>query len=282
MYLEESFEILFELLGESFPWFVAMLTMLLITTVIAWQQFIPLKWLPGIFVVIIAVTLGGFFLVPEDKAWATANNLLPFMLAGWLLLMFAGTRYQKKHNKGKVLRWQRDSIKESKRGVIKEIEYYGSLPYVFDGFMDVPKLSEGDMRITCARKHPAEPEKNWVPSYEFDIYCSGERIGEIRLRVGFTEGMYYSGHVGYIINEMYRGKGYAARACRLLVPVAKYHGMTKLLITNEDGNAASYRVCEKLGARFVRTAQLPHWHDMYEEGHRYMNIFEWDLDNHGN
>jgi len=89
--------------------------------------------------------------------------------------------------------------------------------------------------------------------------------------------MYYSGQVGFAISEVHRGKGYAARACRLLVPVAKYHEMTKLLMTNIDGNIASYRVCEKLGAKFVRKVELPDWHDMYNEGHRYMNIFEWDM-----
>jgi len=36
-------------------------------------------------------------------------------------------------------------------------------------------------------------------------------------------------------------------------------------------------VCEKLGARLVRVARLPEWHDLYKEGRRFSNIFEWEV-----
>ncbi|MCL2573477.1 MAG: GNAT family N-acetyltransferase [Defluviitaleaceae bacterium] len=170
----------------------------------------------------------------------------------------------------------------AKRDVIREIAYYDSLPCVFEEFMDVIAIGGNPVSISNVEKQPADPSKNWVPSYLFDICKDEVGIGEIRLRIGFTEGMYYSGHVGYEIDEAYRGNGYALHACCLLVPIARYHGMTKLLITNDDGNTASYRVCEKLGAKFIRKAKLPSWHDMYVEGHRYMNIFEWDLMKYGN
>jgi len=68
------------------------------------------------------------------------------------------------------------------------------------------------------------------------------------------------------------------RACRLLTYVAKSHKMGKLLITNGHKNEASKRVCEKLGAKWVRMARLPEWHDLYEEGLRFVNIFEWSID----
>ncbi|MCL2376889.1 MAG: GNAT family N-acetyltransferase [Defluviitaleaceae bacterium] len=161
--------------------------------------------------------------------------------------------------------------------VEKEIAHYNSLPYEFEDFMDEPKLSDGVICLKLETKHPADPEKDWVPMYEFGIYAGDERVGDCRLRIGYSEGMYYSGQIGYAVDETHRGKGYALRACRLLAKVAKHHKMVKLLITNDDGNIASYRVCEKLGAKFIRKAELPTWHDMYEEGHRHMNIFEWDL-----
>jgi len=161
-----------------------------------------------------------------------------------------------------------------------EIAHYNALPFEFEGFMDAPNLSDGVIRLELATKHPADPEKGWVPMYEFDIiaFADGGRVGDCRLRIGYSEGMYYSGQIGYAVDEVHRGKGYALRACRLLAQAAKYHKMVKLLITNDDGNIASYRVCEKLGAKLVRKAELPIWHDMYEEGHRHMNIFEWDLE----
>ena len=45
--------------------------------------------------------------------------------------------------------------------------------------------------------------------------------------------------------------------------------------------AYDFAVCkggEKLGARLVRKAQLPEWHDLYKEGQRYANIYEWSVE----
>jgi RimJ/RimL family protein N-acetyltransferase len=160
----------------------------------------------------------------------------------------------------------------------KEIAYYNNLPCIFDGFIDLPELTDGEIRLVCTAKKPAIPEKKYVPAYEFAVCKSGEKIGEINLRLGYTDGLYYGGQIGYGINEKYRGNGYAAAACRLLLPVMKAHGMKKVLISNNQDNAASRRVCEKLGARLVRLARLPEWHDLYREGKRFVNIFKWSVE----
>jgi len=161
---------------------------------------------------------------------------------------------------------------------IQEIAYYNSLPVIFDGFVDIPGLSDGEIELYCAAKNPAIPEKRWVPSYTFEIRREGSRVGEIYFRVGYSDSLYYSGQIGYVVDEQHRGHGYAGKACRLLVPVIRAHGMKKVLITNAPTNIASRRTCEKLGARFVRKARLPEWHDRYKEGLRYMNIFEWSIE----
>ena len=161
--------------------------------------------------------------------------------------------------------------------VKKEIEYYNSLPCVFDGFLDTGELSDGVIHLVCIAKNPAIPEKKWVPAYDFAICKGSEKIGMINLRIGYTDGLYYGGQIGYNIDAPYRGNGYAGRACCLLQPVAKAHRMTKLLITNNYTNSASKRVCEKLGARLIRVARLPEWHDLYQAGQRFQNIFEWTI-----
>jgi RimJ/RimL family protein N-acetyltransferase len=165
----------------------------------------------------------------------------------------------------------------------KENGYYNSLPCVFNGFIDMPLLQDGEIRLVCTAKNPEVSEKKWVPSYDFAICLGSEKIGSINLRIGYGGGfygsqLYYGGHIGYNIDEKHRGNGYAGMACRALLPVAKAHGMEKLLITTRDTNRASQRVCEKLGMRLVRIARVPQWHDLYTEGgYRYVNIYEWSI-----
>jgi len=165
----------------------------------------------------------------------------------------------------------------------KEIAYYKTLQLVFDGFIDVPELSDGMIHLVCTAKRPSIPEKKYVPAYDFAICKGGEKIGEINLRIGYggfgpdESSLYYGGQIGYNVDEQHRGNGYAVRACRLLLPVAKAHGMTKMLITNNITNTASRRVCEKLGARLVRTVRLPEWTYLYKNGQRFSNIFEWSV-----
>jgi RimJ/RimL family protein N-acetyltransferase len=166
----------------------------------------------------------------------------------------------------------------------KEIAHYKTLPVVFDDFIELPELTDGVIHLVCTAKKPANAEKKYVPAYDFAVCKGSEKVGEINLRIGYSGfgpdecSLYYGGQIGYGINEKYRGNGYAVRACRMLAPVAKAHGMAKLLITNNHTNTASRRVCEKLGARLVRVARLPEWHDLYKEGQRFMNIYEWSVE----
>jgi tagatose 1,6-diphosphate aldolase len=162
--------------------------------------------------------------------------------------------------------------------VQKEIDEYIALPCVFDGFADPPRLSDGEIELVCAEKKPAIPEKNYVPAYDFDICKDGQRIGGINLRAGYTASLYYGGNIGYNIDQSQRGHGYAEKACRLLVPVIKAHGMKKVIISNEKDNLASKRTCEKLGAKFMRVATLPEWTELYRDGQRFVNIFEWNIE----
>ncbi len=48
-----------------------------------------------------------------------------------------------------------------------------------------------------------------------------------------------------------------------------------VLITNSVENVASRRVCEKIGAKFLHTVSLPADQELYREGQRAVNIFEW-------
>jgi len=156
------------------------------------------------------------------------------------------------------------------------IEEFIALPYEFAGFID-SYLSNGEIHLECTKQSPADPVKKYVPAYHFDIKKADEKVGEINLRIGYTEGLYYGGNIGYGIEETYRGNGYAVEACKLVSSIAKGHGMRILFITNDALNTASRRVCEKLGAQFIEKVALPEWTDLYKEGQRFSNIFAWEI-----
>ena len=137
-------------------------------------------------------------------------------------------------------------------------------------------LSKYNVKLVCREYAPANPEKKYVPGYKFNITekSSGTVLGGIDLRLGFTEGLYYGGHIGYLVKPDYQNMGIATVACKIVLQIAKAHGFKKIIITNSPSNKASARVCEKSGAKLIRVAKLPEWTEMYKEGDRYKNIYE--------
>jgi tagatose 1,6-diphosphate aldolase len=76
--------------------------------------------------------------------------------------------------------------------------------------------------------------------------------GWITLRLALTEQLRrYGGHLGYGVNEAFRGHRYAARSCALLFPLIRSHGIDPLLITCAADNVASRRTCDLIGASLV-------------------------------
>lgn len=93
--------------------------------------------------------------------------------------------------------------------------------------------------------------------------------GGIGLRIGSTREleMYY-GHFGYNVFPPVRGNHYAERACRLLLPLARAHGLRRLWITCNPENLASRRTCERLGCSLVEIVTLPLGHPLQLRGER--------------
>lgn len=83
--------------------------------------------------------------------------------------------------------------------------------------------------------------------------------GEIALRIGDSESLFYLGHIGYHINPPYRGKREAFHACRLCVPIIKALGMNSFVVTTDMDNAASIRTCENLGCVLESIVDVPEW-----------------------
>lgn len=126
-------------------------------------------------------------------------------------------------------------------------------------FVDPALQVDGDLRLILTERVPAESSPWGVPAYTFRMQLeSGEYVGRIRLRVGWNENVIrYAGQIGYAVEAPYRGRRYAERACRLIVPLAKQHGMTALWITCQPDNAPSRRTLERLGAEYVGLLDVP-------------------------
>ena len=91
--------------------------------------------------------------------------------------------------------------------------------------------------------------------------------GGIGLRIGNQYDLVmYSGHIGYHVYPPAQGHRYAERACRLLFPLARQHGLTTLWITCNPDNFASRRTCERLGGELVEIVQVPVENPLYQRG----------------
>ena len=87
---------------------------------------------------------------------------------------------------------------------------------------------------------------------------NGARIGNLSVRIADSEYIVqYFGHIGYGVHPLFRGHRYAARACRLVLPVLAHHDIDPIWIT-----------CELIGAELVNIVDLPKDIDLYLVGDR--------------
>lgn len=95
----------------------------------------------------------------------------------------------------------------------------------------------------------------------FDIVDVAARktAGEIALRIGEGEALFYLGHIGYHIDPPYRGRSGAFRACGMVIPLLRAMGMSSFVITTDEDNYPSIRTCEKLGCVLESTVDVPVW-----------------------
>lgn len=146
-------------------------------------------------------------------------------------------------------------------------------------FLRPGKLVDSDLQLVLVKKHPANPEKKYVPAYDFEMRKAGgnSKFGRISLRIGSPRRLRCPGHIGYGVDEKHRGNRYAARACKLLFPFAAAHGLKALWITCNPNNKASARSIEIAGGKYIETIRVPKTHEMYAQGDRYLRRYRIDL-----
>jgi tagatose 1,6-diphosphate aldolase len=123
-------------------------------------------------------------------------------------------------------------------------------------------------------RHSGDPARGHVPYYYFwmrlrDPRAAVEIAGSISLRIGDTPDLrLYVGNIGYNVFPPARGHHYAERASRLILDIARAHGMRELWITCNPDNWASRRTCERLGGEMIDIVAVPADHPLYERGEK--------------
>jgi tagatose 1,6-diphosphate aldolase len=125
-----------------------------------------------------------------------------------------------------------------------------------------------------AGRQPGDTGRGLVPAYHFWMRLArgiGDPpiniAGGIGLRIGTSREIeLFSGNIGYHVYPPARGNHFAERAVRLVLPLARRHGMRHLWITCNPDNTASRRTCERLGARLIDIVAIPKEHPFRTRG----------------
>ena len=137
-------------------------------------------------------------------------------------------------------------------------------------FLEPGKLTDDELELVLVEKTPANKKKRYFPAYQFEMRNAKttEIIGYINLRIGNNENTKYGGHIGYRVEEKFRGNHYAARSLKLLFSLAKKHFINPLWITCNPENIPSRKTCELAGGKLVEIVDLPEHNEQYQKGER--------------
>jgi len=127
-------------------------------------------------------------------------------------------------------------------------------------FLDPGLLRDSELSLTLSERQTAQESIWGVPAYLFDIRLrpTAQKVGRITFRAADSEWIVrYTGHIGYTVDEPFRGNRFAERGCRLLLPFVSRHAWSEVWITCGPDNIASRRTLERLGARIVETVDVP-------------------------
>ena len=118
-----------------------------------------------------------------------------------------------------------------------------------------------------------------IPYYWYEIIPKelNKPVGKISIRLGDNSHSYYNGHIGYEVDEEYRGHGYSYQAAKMVLPVAKEHGMNRIYLVCDEDNAASYKAIEKLGAELVEKVVPPKDYFGWYEGMPVQKIYRLEI-----
>lgn len=102
-------------------------------------------------------------------------------------------------------------------------------------------------------------EPGYVPMSTFWLVLDEQTVvGESRLRHTLNPALaIVGGHIGYAVRPSMRGRGYATELLRCTLLEAHRIGLTRVMLTCDQDNAASRRVIEKNGGVLTSEAISP-------------------------
>ena len=133
-------------------------------------------------------------------------------------------------------------------------------------FQEPGLLIDGELELILMETRHGDTRRDAVPVYIFQMHLKGRniRVGNLSLRVGATEHIeMYAGHIGYSVEPAFRGNRYAARACKLVFPLAVAHDLKPLWITCNPDNSPSRRTCELVGGKLIEIVPIPRSNPLY-------------------
>lgn len=107
-----------------------------------------------------------------------------------------------------------------------------------------------------------------LPFYWYQIYRKPDMtpVGKVSIRIGENYHSYYNGNIGYEIDPEYRGHHLSCEAAKLVLEVARFHGMDHVILTCDEDNAPSYKTIERLGAELLEITEVPEDYFGYRPG----------------
>ena len=138
-------------------------------------------------------------------------------------------------------------------------------------------LNGNDMELKLIEFNPGNDVE--IPFYWYEIIPKevNKPVGKISIRLGNNYHSYYNGHIGYEVDEEYRGHGYSFQAAKLVLLVAKAYGMEYIYLVCDEDNEASYKTIEKLGAKLEEVVIPPKDYFGWYEGIPVQRIYKLEL-----
>lgn len=138
---------------------------------------------------------------------------------------------------------------------------------------------DGELRLDFDRAYETADSPWAVPAFRFDIVADRQKAGTISFRIGNDNRLLrFAGHIGFGVDEPFRGRRLAGRAVKLLYPLAKSYGLNPLWLLCNPDNFSSMRVMEWLGAVYVETIDMPpDYERYYSRGERQKRRYRLDF-----